>query len=405
MRFMRAACAVALAALFSGSAQAKALHTGARNVDGAATAVARGPGNVPYGGGPVLHSNRTHLIFWQPAGSGLTYDPGYESVVETFLANVAAASHSNTSTYSLTGQYTDSGGPAFYDSTYGGSVVATDPLPANGCTEPTATSPGWTVCLTDSQLQTEIMRVIRAHRLPTGSDDIYFLVTPSGLGSCLDSSSTACALGGSPNGYCGYHGQTTDGLVSYAVIPYNAVAPHCSSDNPRPNGSAADPALSTISHEQIEMVTDPEGNAWIDNSDEEIADRCIDMFGPPIGGSGSGAWNQVINGGHYFLQEVWSNATGACEQRPRPDSVWFRAAPTIAHSTSVSFTAHATDPDGVIVAYRWYFGDHRIGYGSQVSHQFAHRGSYRVVLRTTDSWGNWTFFARTVRVRRAAGSV
>ena len=28
-------------------------------------------GLVPYGGGPVLHANRTHVIYWLPAGSGL----------------------------------------------------------------------------------------------------------------------------------------------------------------------------------------------------------------------------------------------------------------------------------------------------------------------------------------------
>ncbi|HUK45706.1 MAG TPA: hypothetical protein VLV28_10445, partial [Gaiellaceae bacterium] len=28
--------------------------------------------DLPYDGGPVLHSNRTHPIFWEPAGSALT---------------------------------------------------------------------------------------------------------------------------------------------------------------------------------------------------------------------------------------------------------------------------------------------------------------------------------------------
>jgi len=29
---------------------------------------------LPYQGGPVLHWNRTHLIFWAPEGSGLTFE-------------------------------------------------------------------------------------------------------------------------------------------------------------------------------------------------------------------------------------------------------------------------------------------------------------------------------------------
>src|SRR5579875_3619033 len=51
---------------------------------------------VTYGGGPVLHWNRTHVIVWQPAGSGLSFEPGYESLVVSFLRNVATASHSGT---------------------------------------------------------------------------------------------------------------------------------------------------------------------------------------------------------------------------------------------------------------------------------------------------------------------
>ena len=111
---------------------------------------------------------------------GLTFDPGYESLIEQFLANVAADSHQPTNVYSLTGQYRDGFGPAAYESAYGGAVVATDQLPASSCVEPPITGPGWGVCLSDSQLQAEIEHVIRTDRLPTGPDDLYFLVTPKG---------------------------------------------------------------------------------------------------------------------------------------------------------------------------------------------------------------------------------
>jgi hypothetical protein len=358
--------------------------------------------NLPYSGGPVLHANRTHLIFWQPAGSGLSFDPGYESLIETFLHNVAADSRLTSNVYGLTGQYGDRHGPAAYDSTYGGAVVASDRLPPNRCAEPPAIGPGWTVCLTDAQLQHEIEHVVRADRLPTGPADVYFLVTPNGLGDCTDSSSTSCALGGDVNGYCAYHGVTDDGLVTYAVIPYNAVPPHCSSQEPRPNGSTADPTLSTISHEHSEMITDPAGDAWIDNSGNENGDLCIDTFGAPIGGSGSSAWNEVINGRHYFLQEEWSNADHACEPRARPDRVSFDTAPLRPRISTLSFSAHASDPQGRIVSYRWFFGDGRRGSGRRASHRYGRSGRYRVVLRTTDSWGNWAFDARMITIARVA---
>jgi hypothetical protein len=354
--------------------------------------------NLPYGGGPVLHSNRTHVIFWQPSGSGLTFEPGYESLVQTFFVNVAADSHDPNTVYGLTGQYRDGSGAAAYNSTYGGSVDASDPLPPNQCSETPVTGPGWTVCLTDAQLQKEIVHVIGADHLPTGPTDVYFLLTPNGLGSCIDSGSSACALSGTSAGYCAYHSVTATGLVPYAVIPYNAVPGHCRSDRPRPNGSTADPALSSISHEHSELVTDPSGDAWIDNGGMEDGDLCVATFGAPLGGTGPLAWNEVIHGGHYFLQEEWSNRSHGCQPRAKPDRVSFGAAQVPAHPASAAFTAHAADPQGRIVSYRWFYGDGTRGAGHAAVHHYPHPGVYQVVLRVTDSWGNWGFYARTVQV-------
>ncbi|HEY2436920.1 MAG TPA: hypothetical protein VGH93_07040, partial [Solirubrobacteraceae bacterium] len=137
--------------------------------------------NLPYGGGPVLHSNRTHLIFWQPSGSGLTFDSGYEALIEKFLRRVASDSHKTANVYGLSGQYSDAQGQAAYASSYGGATLAGDRLPSNGCVEPPVTGPGWSVCLTDRQLQAEIEHVVHVDRLPTGPGDVYFLVTPKGL--------------------------------------------------------------------------------------------------------------------------------------------------------------------------------------------------------------------------------
>ncbi|MBV9416523.1 MAG: PKD domain-containing protein [Solirubrobacterales bacterium] len=354
--------------------------------------------NLPYGGGPVLHANRTHAIFWAPAGSGLAFDPGYESLIETFLTDVAADSHSTANVYGLSGQYHDANGPAAYDSTYGGAVEATDPLPLGGCTEPAGTGPGWSVCLTDDQLEVEIQHVIAVNHLPTTAQDVYFLITPDGLGSCTDAGSTSCALGGGVNGYCGYHSQTGSGIL-YAVIPFNAVPPHCQSNNPRPNSSTADPTISTISHEHNEMVTDPQGDAWIDSRGLEDGDLCVSSFGPALSGPGPTAWNEVIHGGHFFLQEEWSNATSGCEPRAKPQALWFASRRVSGRGRSLAFIAHGTDPDGHMLAYQWLFGDGRVGSGRRVSHTFRIPGSYRVLLRSTDSWGNWAFAGRTVRVR------
>jgi hypothetical protein len=356
--------------------------------------------NLPYNGGPVLHSNRTWVIFWEPQGSGLSFDPGYEQQIITFLKRVAADSHKPTNVYGLSGQYHDSSGPAAYDSTYGGAVVATDPLLANGCTEP-LTGPPWSFCVSDSQLEAELSHIVAADHLPNSGRDIYFLVTPNGLGDCETSGPSNCALGGSADGsYCGYHSSTPDGIL-YAVIPYNAVSGHCQSDNARPNASTADPTISTISHEHNETVTDPQATAWIDGSGNENGDLCITDYGAaPLGGSGLSAWNEVVGGGHYYLQFEWSNDSSSCQPRDESGSSYFGNPRRVKAGKPASLLGSASDPDGSIASYDWFFGDGRVGRHHQVTHTFKRAGVYRVVLRATDSSGNYAFFARNVTVAR-----
>jgi hypothetical protein len=356
--------------------------------------------NLPYGGGPVMHWNRTHVIFWQPNGSGLTYDPGYQAQVEAFLSKVAADSHRPTNVYGLSGQYHDDHGPAAYNSTYAGAVLATDRLPADGCSEP-VTGPGWNVCLSDAQLEAEVEHVTTVDHLRTGDRDIYFLVLPAGLGTCETSGPDNCALGGTGSGFCGYHSTTPDQQILYAVIPYNAVSGHCQSGNPRPNSSTADPTLSTLSHEHNETVTDPLGDAWIDGSGNEDGDLCIRSYGPNLGGSGAAAWNQVIHGGHYYLQDEWSNDDGSCQPRDETDPVSFSTRARIAARTATTFTGRASDPDGSIAAYDWFFGDGGRSHRRVAAHKFQRAGSYKVTLRATDSSGNWAFASRTIRVAQA----
>ena len=123
-----------------------------------------------------------------------------------------------------------------------------------------------------------------------------------------------------------------------------------------------------------------------------------------MGGSGITAWNESIHGGHFFLQEEWSNADSSCEPRAEPDSVSFGTVRTADRARLVSFAGRGSDPHGRIVSFEWFFGDGRSAFGRRVSHTFKIAGSYRVTLRATDSWGNWTYAGRTVRVRSRSAS-
>ena len=47
-------------------------------------------GNLTYHGGPVMHTNRTHAIYWEP--TGFTTTANYKSLINTYLGAVAADS-------------------------------------------------------------------------------------------------------------------------------------------------------------------------------------------------------------------------------------------------------------------------------------------------------------------------
>jgi PKD repeat protein len=64
----------------------------------------------------------------------------------------------------------------------------------------------------------------------------------------------------------------------------------------------------------------------------------------------------------------------------------------------LAFTAHGSDPDGRLVSFNWSFGDGRGTFGRHVSHLFRTPGTYRVMLRATDSWGNWASASQTIQI-------
>jgi hypothetical protein len=172
---------------------------------------------------------------------------------------------------------------------------------------------------------------------------------------------------------------------------------HCGNGN-YPNGHSngnVDDQLSSLSHEANESREDPltgTNPGWVNTTTgDEGADQCrntADDYGPLLGGtSGFDGFNQVINGGHYILQQDWSNARIGCEQHYA-----LTASPTAPSSglpgQSLSFVANAVDADGgTVTGVTWDFGDGTSGSGDSASHAYSAVGTYNTSVSVTNSIG------------------
>lgn len=256
--------------------------------------------NLSYHGGPVMLQNRTYAIFW---GSTAAWDAGYVSTITRYFGDVATDNNKTTNVYWSDTQYSS----IQYSSAYVTSYSDTNAYPANGCTDK-ATS----ICLSDAQLQAELQAVMTAngwHASDGGVQNLFFIFTPKGVGSCAGSS---CAY----TNYCAYHSwiPTSDPIL-YANQPYAAqnYRIYTCDSGQHPNGTTADATLNVVSHEHNEAITDEQGSAWYDSRGAENGDKCAWNFGTALGTASNGAkYNQVINGNDYYLQQEWSNASSGC---------------------------------------------------------------------------------------------
>ena len=262
-----------------------------------------GSGDLIYRGGPVMLTNRTYNIYWQPTDWVHPFPVGYRQKIDEYLADVAYDSSLRTNVYATDTQYYDTIGGTHniaYNSTYGGSVLDTSAYPPSGCTDTVAQT---TICLTDAQLRTEIDSVVSAHGWPRGLGAVYFLYTPLGVGSTYGTNHFAYV------NYCAYHSSmSSGGITLYANMPFTKSMPGCDAGE-YPNGAAtgADPTINTLSHEHNEAITDPAANAWRDAMGYENGDKCAWSFGTLSGVAGS-RYNQVVNGHHYLTQLEWNNS-------------------------------------------------------------------------------------------------
>jgi Putative Ig domain len=159
------------------------------------------------------------------------------------------------------------------------------------------------------------------------------------------------------NGYCGYHTAVADGssYLTFTNLPFQLDAGMFCGENFLNQGSAGtlDGFSMVGGHEFAEAVTDPLGNAWIDNNDfsgGEIADKCA------WGGSG---WNQsppdpsgnlALSTGHFAMQSLWSNVKHGCVMTGKLPFVVTKLGNqsiTIGKAVHVQVSAHTTPRVGL----------------------------------------------------------
>ena len=244
-------------------------------------------------------------VFWAP--TGYSFNASYKTIIDGYLANVAADSGTNSNVFGVAQEfYQQLNGGAnqyiTYHVTAGAEIDVTDTYPTPGCTIAT----GYTACVTDAQLQTEVANTVAANNLTANDSNIYMFFFPPNVETCM-TGGTSC----SSNVYCGYHGgfYPTGGAQPYlyANMPYPNL--NGCSGGQSPNGDPyADAQVSIISHEANETITDY-GNAWRDSAGYEDGDECAYTYGTPLGGSFANgtAYNQTINGTNYYTQDEFSN--------------------------------------------------------------------------------------------------
>ncbi len=376
-------------------------------------------GNLKYLGGPVMAATHTHVIFWDP---NKEFTPEAKQIVEAFFSDVAHDSGLATNVFGVDAQYTDAGGQnAAYSSTYEGALEDTNAYPskANQCAVPPEVDlgPPYTACIYDSQLQSQLQTFVASRSLPRGFPQLYFVLLPHKVVTCFDESEIC-----SNNFYCAYHSyiepKSPAKRIVYADIPFSLLdeelAKGCQADNhaqiQAPNGDTggtgattrfADVAVKYISHEFSESITDPlveYETAWVDGNGEEVGDKC-NFFGaasepganpkaflPVLGGTAAAGtlYDQSIDGGHYYLQSEWDNATEKCLMAPAPiSSAAFTFSPA-SPEDPVTFKGGASDPYGHPV-YSWQFGDGTTGSGAAPTHTYKAHGTYTATMTVEDA--------------------
>ena len=129
-----------------------------------------------------------------------------------------------------------------------------------------------------------------------------------------------------------------------------------------------------------------------DGRGSEIGDDCAFVYGSGFGGSPGAEYDQTINGGHYFIQEEFSNQNfaankkGACIQQvdlPTATGLKVKSSAKVGKVTTMKVPRPLD-----VTSYSWDFGDGSpLGTSAAVTHVYTSPGTYTVTLTLTDVIG------------------
>jgi hypothetical protein len=316
---------------------------------------------LTYHDGPVMHSNATYAIYWDPEPNpaqpiSWRYDGDWRALIDEYFQAVGHDSATLGNVYAVAGQYSDSSGArAAYRSTFRGAYTDTNPYPTTGaCTDPAPEPTEKFACLTDTQLREQLTSFITSHGLQTGPSTMFFLLTPPGVTVCTDggtasghcSDSKPSSPASYEHSFCSYHSYIPpeSNPIIYAVQPWTAgnlgmflpfseesgtVSGSDCQDGTglqqEPNQVLSPPGLDTdgdydrgladviineISVEQIATETNPLLNGWYApvgqaNAGNEVTDQCRNFFAAvPMGGKSTPPEKSLTGAGTLSNQSL-----------------------------------------------------------------------------------------------------
>jgi hypothetical protein len=281
---------------------------------GAATAVPvnddqlRFPADLAYNGGAVVRVAESHPIFLLPNGrcpiATCWGNP------EGFLRDLRISEFIH-----ITDQYVGTTANNRYP-VAAHTLISYKPTPK-------------TAPLTDADMLSVVHSVASSLGGLAGYSHIYHVFLPPGQDECFTAKDGICYSPDVPATFvfCGYHSSANFkdiGHVLYSVEPYQNVA-GCSVRPGTPNGQLVDSTDNTLSHEQFEMITDPDGTAWFNFSavvlaGAEIGDQCSFFVVIPTSPKTAEAFFDpsvaTIGNHRYAVQPEYANNEHACASNP-----------------------------------------------------------------------------------------